>query len=98
MFATKHPTLLTRTLPEALERVGLGLIYVLHSFFKLVLQRSLAKVCQKLSVYDSIAYPAASFYNSLSQIRHPYTVFLGSLEIYILEVPHFALISRIKMP
>lgn len=66
--------------------------------FKLVLQGSLAKVCQKLSVYYSIAYPAASLYSSLSQIRHPCTVFLGYREIYILEVPHFALISRIKMP
>lgn len=66
--------------------------------FKLVLQGSLAKVCQKLSVYHSIAYPAASLYSSLSQIRHPWTVFLGFREIYILEVPYFALISRIKMP
>ncbi len=64
-----------RTLPEALATVGWGLIYVLPSFFKLVLQGSLAKVCRKLPIYHSIAYPAASLHNSISQIRHAYTIF-----------------------
>lgn len=94
---TPHSHLHTPS-PKPWRGLGKVFIYVLHSFFKLVLQGSLAKVCQNLSVYDSIAYPAASLYNSIIQIRHPYTVFLGFREIYILEVPHFALISRIKMP
>jgi len=49
------------------------------------------------AIHASIVYPAASLSSSLSQILHACTVFLAFREIYILEVPHFGLISKIKM-
>ncbi len=49
-------------------------------------------------INSGLCNPAASLSTSRSPIPHAYTIFLAFREIYILEVPHFALISRIKMP
>lgn len=80
---------------SSLQKMSLLMQQIIRAIAPISLLFIIGTTLRKLDI--PIAYPAASLSSSLSQIRHAYTAFLGFREIYILEVPHFALISKIKM-
>ncbi|PHJ64397.1 hypothetical protein VF04_11310 [Nostoc linckia z7] len=49
------------TLPKASERVGRGLVYVSHCFFKLILHRTYAQVTENLTAEDAAKSRSAGF-------------------------------------